>query len=185
MNNTGDELKQLEHATSEIPERALDEDAAALREGWRVLSSALDRNDRPFDEVAFLCKFQRELADSPALPVERSGKNTGWLVVAVLVGTLAASLLLVVAIVSGRLGKQPIAQPTPAVNSQENLVVAPNIKAEKDLVSPWDDPLDSQISVAAAQMQTMQKPALPLDASISTLNYHLRRMAEDLDEGAL
>jgi hypothetical protein len=34
-------------------------------------------------------------------------------------------------------------------------------------------------------MQTFQKPALPLDASISTLNYQLRQMAQDLDDGAL
>lgn len=184
--NTGDELKQLERATSEIPQRTLDEDAAALREGWRVLSATLERNDRPFDEAAFLSKLQRELADSPAIAVKGTGKNSGWLVAAALLGgALAASLLLGVAIVSGRLGKQPIAEPPPAANSQKNLAMAPNMKSEKESFSPWDDPLDSQISIAAAQMQTMQEPTLPLDASISTLNYQLQRMAEDLDEGAL
>jgi len=184
--NTHDELKQLEQATSATPKRVIDEDAVALREGWRVLSAALERNDRPFDEEAFLSKLQRRLADAPAPAVNEGGKNSGWLVVTVLLGgALAASLLLGVAILGGRLGKERIAEPIPVVNSKNDLAVAPSVKSEKDLDSPWNDALDSQISVAAAQMQSMQEPALPLDASISTLNYQLQRMAEDLEEGAL
>ena len=199
--NISDELKQLELATSRVPEQNLDAETANLREGWRVLTSALEKNSSHFDEGALVAKLQREIAASPpaAGTYRRSG---GWIVVAALLsGALAASLLLVVALAAGRLGQQPIAKPTTpgSTPQQNNLAKAPTIKPTPAIESPmhpginenngqvwnWDDPLDSQISVAAAQMQTMQKPALPLDASISTLNYQLKQMAEDLDAGAL
>jgi hypothetical protein len=105
-------------------------------------------------------------------------------------GALAASLLLVVALSGGRFRQQPVAKPIPVTPEQNNLAVTPRTGAtpaenHDGGTWTWDDPLDSQISLAAAQMQTMQKPALPLDASISTLNYRLWQMAQDLDEGAL
>ena len=112
-------------------------------------------------------------------------------VAALLGGALAASLLLMVALAGGFFGRQPIARPTKTTTPrQNNLAATQNIKPAPVVENggstlSWDDPLDSQISVAAAQMQTFQKPALPLDASISTLNYQLRQMAQDLDEGAL
>jgi hypothetical protein len=195
--NTDGELKKLEHATSRLPEQALEGDAAALREGWRVLSSALDQSCPHFDEAALVARLQREIAFSSSA-AETKRASGGWIVLAALVGgALAASLLLVVALASGKLGQQPIAGPT--ITPRNNLAVTPNNDQSPIVETPphpgmnendghvwnWDDPLDSQISVAAAQMQTFQKPALPLDASISTLNHQLQRMAQDLEEGAL
>ena len=187
--NTDDERKKLELATSNLPELALDSDAAALREGWRVLSAALEKNSDQFDEAAFLSKVQRELAVPPVAVHASSGRG-GWIAfAAVLGGALAASLLLVVALFGQRFLQQSIARPTLATPEQHNLALtqskaAPAEKQDGNAWT-WDDPLDSQITLAAAQMQTMQKPALPLDASISTLNYQLQQMAQDLDEGAL
>lgn len=188
--NTSDELKQLELATSNLPEQALDSDAAALRDGWRVLSAALDKCGGHFDEGALIAKLQREMAPSPRM-AETKRKSGGWIVGAALVGgALAASLLLVVALSGGRFRQQPVTKPIPVTPEQNNLAVTPHIDPTPAVGHDgsnwtWDDPLDSQISLAAAQMQTMQKPALPLDASISTLNYQLQQMAQDLDEGAL
>ena len=184
-----DDRKQLELATSKLPEQALDSDAAALREGWHVLSAALEKTSDQFDEAAFLSKLQRDLA-VPPIAVKANGRTGGWIVVAVLGGALAASLLLVVALSGGRFRQQPVGKPIPVTPEQNNLAVTPHIEPasaedQDGGTWTWDDPLDSQISLAAAQMQTMQKPALPLDASISTLNYQLRQMAQDLDEGAL
>ena len=59
--NIDDELKQLELATSNAPEQSLDADAAALREGWRVLSSALEKSSGQFDEAALVAKLQRNM----------------------------------------------------------------------------------------------------------------------------
>lgn len=188
--NIDDDRKQLELATSKLPEQALDSDAAALREGWRVLSSALQKNSGHFDEAACLSKLQREIV-VPQATAGTNSKRSGWMVVAaVLGGTLAASLLLVVALSGGAFRQQPVAKPIPVTPEQNNLAVTPHIEpaSAEDHDGgawTWDDPLDSQISFAAAQMQTMQNPALPLDASISTLNYQLQQMAQDLDEGAL
>ncbi|MBC7854146.1 MAG: hypothetical protein IAF94_11990 [Pirellulaceae bacterium] len=188
--NTNDERKQLEHATSNLPEQSLDGDATALREGWRVLSAALEKNSGQFDEAAFLSKLRREIA-VPHVSAETNSKRGGWMVVAALLGgALAASLLLVVALSSGAFRQQPVAKPIPVTPKQNNLAVTPQVKPapagdHEGSNWNWDDPLDSQISVAAAQMQTFHKPALPLDASISSLNYQLQQMAQDLDEGAL
>ncbi len=188
--NSNDERKQLELATSSAPEQNLDAETAELREWWRVLAKALEKNSGRFDEGALVSKLQREMAAS-SRRAETNGQGRGWIVVAALLGgTLAASLLLMVALAGGFFGRQPIAKPTKTITPpQNNLAAAPNIKpaplVENGSTLSWDDPLDSQISVAAAQMQTFQKPALPLDASISTLNYQLRQMAQDLDEGAL
>jgi len=199
-NDMNNELKQLELATSRLPEQELDAETASLREGWCTLASALEKSGGPFEEGALIAKLQREMAaSSPAIETKRAGG--GWIVVATLLGgALAASLLLVVALASGTFSKQPIAQPTtPTITPQNNLAVTPNSNHSPSVETPlhqginendghassWDDSLDSQIFVAAAQMQTFQKPALPLDASISTLNYQLQQMAEDMDEGAL
>ena len=189
--NTNDELKQLELATSDVPEQNLDPETAALREGWRVMSAALEKHSGHFDETALLSKLHGEFA-APRTTLKSTGRTGGWVVVAALLGgTLAASLLLVVALASGRLGQQPVATPIKVVTPQQNnLAVTQNVKPapaaeHDDSTWTWDDPLDSQISLAAAQMQTLQKPALPLDASISTLNDQLQQMAQDLDEGAL
>ena len=186
--NTNDELKQLELATSNAPEQNLDAETAELREGWRVLAKALEQSSGRFDEGALISKLQREMAASPRA-IETNGRGRGWIwVAALLSGALAASLLLVVAMSGNWFGQQPIAQPKTIVPKQNNLAVrtVPSAISEIDgSTLSWDDPLDSQISVAAAQMQTFQKPALPLDTSISTLNYQLRQMAQDLDEGAL
>lgn len=187
--NTSDELKQLEQATSNLPEQALDSDAASLREGWRVLSAALDKSGGPFDEGALVAKLQREMAPAPRM-AETKGRSRGWIVVAAMLGSaLAASLLLMVAFAGGWLGQQPIAKPTKTTLPKQNnlaMETAPGELHENDgSTLSWDDPLDSQISVAAAQMQSFQKPALPLDATISTLNYQLQQMAQDLEEGAL
>lgn len=188
--NTNDELKQLELATSHAPDQSLDAETAELREGWRVLAKALEKSSGRFDEGALVAKLQREMAASPRR-AETNGQSRGWIWVAALLGgALAASLLLMVALAGGFFGRQPIARPKTSTPQQKNLAAAPrNIPApvveNGGSTLSWDDPLDSQISVAAAQMQTMQKPALPLDASISTLNYQLQQMAQDLDEGAL
>lgn len=187
--NTSDELKQLELATSSAPEQNLEAETAELREGWRALTKALEQSGGRFDEGALLSKLQREVSASP-LRAETNDQGRGWIVVAALLGgTVAASLLLMVALAGGFFGRQPIAKPTKTSTPQQNnlaVKTAPSGINESDGSTPsWDDPLDSQISVAAAQMQTFQKPALPLDASISTLNYQLRQMAQDLDEGAL
>ena len=196
--NTNDELKQLELATSSAPEQGFDADAGALREGWGVLSSALDKCSGHFDEAALLGKLQREIAAAPPL-AETSRRSEGWIAVAALLGgALAASLLLIVAHTGGWLDQQPIAKPTKAVTPHNNLAATPRMKPAPGVETPfhginkndgsnwtWDDSLDSQISLAAAQMQTFQNPALPLDASISTLTYQLQQMAQDLDEGAL
>jgi hypothetical protein len=198
--NIDDELKQLELATSRLPVQDLDAETASLREGWRTLTAAIEKSGSPFDEAAFVSRLQRELAVSPPA-AETKRISGGWIVIVTLLGgALAASLLLVVALASGKLGQQPIAQPTtPTKTPQNNLAVTPNsnhspsvetparqgINENDGYVGTWDDSLDSQISVAAAQMQTFQKPALPLDASISTLNHQLQQMAEDMDEGAL
>jgi hypothetical protein len=183
--NMNEDLKQLEMATSTLPEQNLDAEAAALREGWRVLTGSLDNHNVPFDEAALLSKLQREISVAPGVS-ETKGTSGGWIVVTALVGgALAASLLLMVAVGGGWFGPQSIAEPTPAISPQMDLAAASNIKAEKESISSWDDPLDSQITVAAAQMQTLQKPALPLDASISTLNFQLQRMAQDMEDGAL
>lgn len=182
--NMNEELKQLELATSTSPEQNLDAETAALREGWRVLAGSLDKHSLPFYEAALLSKLQREISVSSGR-CETKGQSGGWMVVAALVGgALAASLLLMVAIGGGWFGKQSIAEPASAISPKVDLA-ASNMQAEKELISSWDDPIDSQITVAAAQMQTLQKPALPLDASISTLNYQLQRMAQDLEDGAL
>jgi len=187
--NTNDELKQLELATSSTPEQNLDAETAELREGWRVLTKALEQSSGRLDEGALVSKLQREMAASPRR-AETNGQGRGWMVVAALLGgALAASLLLMVALAGGFFGRQPIAKPKTTTPQQNNVAAAPDIKpaplVENGSTFSWDDPLDSQISVAAAQMQTFQKPALTLDASISTLNYQLRQMAQDLDEGAL
>ena len=185
--NTSDELKQLELATSNAPEQNLDAESAELREGWRVLTKALEKNSGRFDEGALVAKLQREMtASTPRAGT--NGRRGGWMVVAALLGgALAASLLLMVAVAGGFFGKQPVAKPgQTTAPKQNNLAGKTAPSGINDGSTPsWDDPLDSQISVAAAQMQTFQKPALPLDASISTLNYQLQRMAQDLDEGAL
>jgi hypothetical protein len=188
--NTNDERKQLELATSNSPEQNLDAETAELREGWRVLTKTLQQNSGEFNEGALISKFQREMAASPR-QAETNGQSRGWMVVAaVLGGALAASLLLMVVLDGGFFNRQPIAKPKTSTPQQKNLAAAPKINPAPVVENggstlSWDDPLDSQISVAAAQMQTMQKPALPLDASISTLNYQLQQMAQDLDEGAL
>ncbi len=187
--NTRDELKRLELATSHAPEQSFDPETAELREGWRVLTAALKKDHGPFDEGKLVAKLQRELASSPPL-AETNRQGKGWMMGVVLLGgALAASLLLMVALAGGFFGQQPIAKPTKAtLPGQNNLAVetTPSGLNENDASAlSWDDPLDSQISVAAAQMQTFQKPALPLDASISTLNYRLQEMAQDLEEGAL
>ena len=187
--NTNDERKQLELATSNAPEQNLDAETAELREGWRVLTKSLQQSSGQFDEGALVSKLQREMAASPRR-AETNGQSRGWMVVAALLGgALAASLLLMVALAGGFFGRQPVARPKATAPRQNNVAAAPNIKpaplVANDGSLSWDDPLDSQISVAAAQMQTFQKPALPLDASISTLNYQLRQMAQDLDDGAL
>lgn len=188
--NTNDELKQLELATSNAPEQNLDAETAELREGWRVLAKALQQSGSRLDEGALIGKLQREMA--AATPVaETNGKSRGWIVVAALLGgTLAASLLLMMALAGGFFAQQPVAKPTKTITPRQNNLAATRKSNPAPLVSndgslSWDDSLDSQISVAAAQMQTFQKPALPLDASISTLNYQLQQMAQDLDEGAL
>lgn len=198
--NIDDELKQLELATSQIPDKNFDPETATLREGWRTLTSALEKNAGPFDEGALVAKLQREITVfPPAAETKRAG--SGWIVVAALLGgALAASLLLVVALANGTFSKQPIVKPkTLEIVPQNNLTNSPKIKSAPAMESPsqyginendghvgsWDDPLDSQISVAAAQIHTFERPALPLDASISTLNYQLQQMAEDMDEGAL
>ena len=188
--NTNDERKQLELATSNAPEQNFDAETAELREGWRVLTKSLQQSSGQFDEGALVAKLQHEMAASPRR-AETNGWSRGWMVVAALLGgALAASLLLMVALAGGFFGRQPIAKPKTSTPQQKNLAAAPKINpapvVENDgSTFSWDDPLDSQISVAAAQMQTMQKPALPLDASISTLNYQLQQMAQDLDDGAL
>ena len=188
--NTNDERKQLELATSNSPEQSLDAETAELREGWRVLAKTLQQNSGQFDEGALISKLQREMAASP-LQAKTKGQSRGWMVVAALLGgALAASLLLMVALAGSFFGRQPIAKPKTGAPQQKDLAAAPKINPMPVVENgsstlSWDDPLDSQISVAAAQMQTMQKPALPLDASISTLNYQLQQMAQDLDEGAL
>jgi hypothetical protein len=189
--NTRDELEQLELATSAAPEANLDADTAALRDGWRILSASIEKNAEHFDETDFLSKLQLE--NGPALPAERNttetnGKPGGWMVVATLLGgALAASLLLAVALAGG-LFSQPhsvkktlTSHPAPVVESPSRQGIHP----QDGNAWSWNDPLDSQISVAATEMQFMQNPALRLDATISTLNYELQRMAEDLDEGAL
>ena len=200
--NNDDELKQLELATSRASAQNLDAETAALREGWNVLTAALEKSSGPIDEAAVVARLQREVAASPpAAETKRAGG--GWMVIAALVGgALAASLLFVAVLASGQLGKQPVAKPkTPEVAPQQNnLAVTPKTELSPTVEAPahpginendghvwnWDDSLDTQISVAAAQMQTMQNnQALPLDDSISTLNYQLKQMAEDLDAGAL
>jgi hypothetical protein len=190
--NLEEELRQLEIATSREPsasaaELNLDAETAELREGWRVLTKALDANSGTFDEGALISKLQRERA-TPAIATGTNRLGNGWMVVGLLGGTLAASLLIVVAIGSGWFAQRPVAKPVEKPIPKENGVAVEKIggASQYDPTTPsWDDSLDSQISVAAAQMQTMQKPALPLDASISTLNYQLQQMAQDLDEGAL
>jgi hypothetical protein len=199
--NIDDELKQLELATSRAPAQNLDAETAALREGWNVLTAALEKSSGPIDEGTLVTKLQREFTSSPpACETKRAG--SGWIVVAALLGgALAASLLFVVALASGTFSKQPIAKPeTPVIAPQHNLANSPSIKSAPTVENPsqqeisendgpvwnWDDSLDSQISVAATQMQSLQNnQALPLDDSISTLNYRLQQMAEDLDAGAL
>ena len=189
--NLEEELKRLEAATSRelpsAPEQNLDAETAELREGWRVLK-ALEASGSSFDEGALIAKLQREMI-SPAAAAGTNGRGNGWMVVGVLGGALAASLLILVAIGSGWFGQQqPVAKPVKAITPGENKVAVEKTSgaSQYDATTPsWDDSLDSQISVAAAQMQTMQKPALPLDASISTLNYQLQQMAQDLDDGAL
>lgn len=194
--NMNEELKQLELATSASPEQNLDVETAALREGWRVLTGSLDNHNVPFDEAALLSKLHREISVSSGMS-ETKHKSGGWMVVAALVGgALAASLLLVVAIGGGWFGPRSAPSRMYSVAGRNGLTPSPSVPpspAQKNggtnenngSTPSWDDPLDSQITVAAAQMQTLQKPALPLDASISTLNYQLQRMAQDLEEGAL
>jgi len=181
--NIEDELKQLELATSRGDAANLDAETAALREGWRVLAGALEKSSGPFDEAALVAKLQRELA-APSPAANTKAPVRGWIVVALLGGALAASLFVMVAI-SGGWFKQPIVNPKEPPK-QIDLVKSPETKGAPVAETPaWDDALDTQISVAASQMQSLQKPALPLDASISTLNYHLQQMAQDMDEGAL
>jgi hypothetical protein len=190
--NIENELKQLEAATSRESLASgtspnLDAETAELREGWRVLAKALEANSGPFDEGRFIAKLQREMV-SPAIATGTNRRGNGWIIVGVLGGVLAASLLAMVAIGSGWFGQQqPVAKPgKTTIPQQVEVVKTPRGINEQESNTPsWDDPLDSQISVAAAQMQTFQKPALPLDASISTLSYRLQQMAQDLDEGAL
>lgn len=199
--NIDDELKQLELATSRAPAQNLDAETASLREGWNVLAAALEKSNGSFDEGAMVAELLREpVALPPVAETKRAGG--GWIVVAALLGgALAASLLFVLTLASGTWSKQPIAEPkTPEIVPLEKLANAPNIKTAPAVENPshpginendgpvwnWDDSLDTQISVAAAQMQTLQNnQVLPLDDSISTLNYRLQQMAEDLDAGAL
>lgn len=190
--NMEDELKKLTAATSREALASgtspnLDAETAELREGWRVLVKALEVNSGPFDEAALIAKLQSEMV-SPVVATGTNRRGNGWIIVGVLGGVLAASLLVMVVIGSGWFGQQqPVAKPGKTTIPQQGEVAkAPSGINEQESGTPsWDDPLDSQISVAAAQMQTFQKPALPLDASISTLNYQLQQMAQDLDEGAL
>ncbi len=202
-----DERNQIERAMSrQIPAGDLDADTASLREGWRVLNQALEGADRDFDEAAFTARLQSQLLVEPARSAisTHARRHPGWIIAAaILGGCLAASLLFVLALASGQLSKQQVAEPARQKNKAAQPAVAiaklPGEKSQSISESPpagsaresdggswsWDDPLDSQISVAAAQMQSLQKPALPLDSSISTLNWQLQQMAQDLEEGAL
>jgi hypothetical protein len=201
MNDEHENLaRQLEQATStSVPDAALDPETSRLREGWCALSRALEASHTPFDEAHFAAKLQADLlAPSTACPAPRpEDRRTYWgwaLGAALLGGALAASLLVAFAVVGYRAANQPqqIVKKSPAAG-QKQFVATPGEPdslsstgaSQHDAPWSWDDPLDSQISVAATQMETMQKPALPLDTSISTLNWHLQQMAQDLEEGAL
>jgi hypothetical protein len=205
MNEVNENLKEhLEQATSpKIPDGALDSEAAPLREGWRVLSRALETSNNRFDEAAFAAKLQAELLAQPAaspLPQTTSSRqHWGWVVGgALLGGALAASLVFALVIVNNRLAHQPgqVVKKPPTENDQQNHLAATSGTKEINSLSStgasqndspwsWDDPLDSQISVAAAQMESMQKPAPGVDRSISALDWQLKLMAQDLEEGAL
>lgn len=189
-----DEIRRLEQATGKMPAGDLDADAAALREGWRALAATLEKVNGDFDETAFAAKLRSVLLPEPAAtqrPESRTNSTyAGWIVVGSLVGgTLAASLLLALALASSRLGVQrQVVQSSAGANSgtgQESITLPRETNDNFGSISSWDDPLDSQISIAAAQMEHLQRPALQLDASISDLDWQLKRMAQDLDEEAL
>ena len=205
MNDDNETLKErLERATSAAaPGGALDSEAASLREGWRVLSRALETSTRTFDEAAFVTKLQAELLAQPAVSLapQTTSSQRHWVRIlgATLLGSaLAASLVFAVVVINSRLTNEPrqAVNKSPAKNDQKNQLAAiPVVKTQDALSSDevrengspwsWDDPLDSQISVAAAQMESMQQPAPSVDRSISALDWQLKLMAQDLKEGAL
>ena len=182
MNESNQELQQLENATSRFPQSGPlpGTEDAELRESWVTFSRLAERADAegPFNERAFLAKVSQSVEQR--LPAPRRG----WLV---LLSALAASAL-VCLIVGGyvagqRWGLVGGVKSRPGV--KEGRSKQPLIAQGGTPEFSWDDALDERLSYVRETLYWPESAADGGDRSLETLGVQVEEFGKDLESGSL
>jgi len=186
--------KQLEQATTRsLPlgtpfddSTALDDNTAALRDGWLSLGSAVDRANADFSESELLTQVLAVQDVNPRVEPARPATMPqpveawrGW--PAILAGALALTMLLAVARTLWEASREPIAANSPV--TPESLPSSDAYTAGDE--SGWSDPLDEELDEAAEEVRSLVAQTSGVDASLSSLSEQLESMSDDLTNNSL
>jgi hypothetical protein len=179
---------------------ALDAEVAAAREAFLSLGGALESAGSEFDEAALIQRLHAACLIAPkpsakyALP-ERTTERRWWpLLVS---GVLAAGLAGLFFILGGTNDdSQPIAV-TPELQKPSETHASPNppidLRVARNTVSEdtaevaqaWSDPLDDEISLAAATIGQLAGHERGLDYSLLEINDRLEALVQELNSETL
>ncbi len=165
---------QLRLATSRSlpPDAALDAETSAARDSFMALGSAIESAARHFDQAALLC----ELTTSPEPTCSRfSNTQYAWPLIAS--GALAAGMLLAVA----RLTMEHRQTNEPTSMVQSPVSGAPRGAAGVTAAAvAWNDPLDDEITLAAATIDRFSHATRGFDGSLLDMNDQLQALSREL-----
>jgi hypothetical protein len=179
--------KQLEQATSQSPSGGapLDDESAALREGWLALGGAVDRANRDFREEDLLKSLLAAgVSDARFIQKHEAPYNAGsaksyW--PALLAGALALTALVAVSIawwrVSGDRTTAGAPDPPPAPLSGDDAWAAD--------VGVWSDPLDDELAETAQHVQSWVARTTGVDDSLLSVAEQLNSISDDLTNSSL
>lgn len=177
--------RQLEQATlrSLPPGAPLDDDTAALRDGWLSLSSTVDRANADFREEALLIRLLAARSDDaparPAVALHAANASRFW--PALLASALALTMLLAVSRTLWQATREHLAANLSVPPESE---LANGASGASDDVG-WPDSLDEELDDAADQVRSLIAQATRVDASLSILAEQLDSMSSDLMNDSL
>jgi len=156
---------------------ALDAETSAARDGFLALGSAVESAARHFDEAALLS----QLTSSREQTCSRSLINQyAWPLIAT--GAIAAGMLLAIARIAmeHRQANEPIVIVRPPVTSAP---VGTAVGAPSALT--WNDPLDDEITLAAATIDRFSPTSRSFDNSLLDMNDQLQALSRELSGESL
>lgn len=184
-----DELKltddQIRLATSRnLPGDApLDNETAAVRDGFLSLGSAVEAAAGNFDEGALLTRLQKSCVVAPVVVPRRRELPRDWLSLS-LAGALAAAGLVAIVRIAGesRSTDLHIARiESSAQRSAASIVEA--VPSRSMFV--WNDPLDDELALASAAIEQFSSRSRGFDDSLLDMNDQLRALSQELTNETL